>query len=187
MQRPATSAAKDWNVVVTAYPEGRRPALRALRRLGRAEPSGHYNVLLATVDDPLALLGTLEQQAQTEPVLIDSISRIAPALACFDYDADEDFERQAAAAASAWLPRLANKSFHVRIHPRGAGLTAHSQEVEARLGAALLAALAQAGASARIDFDDPDLILTIDAIHGRAGLGLWTREEMRGHRFLRPD
>jgi len=178
---------KDWNVVVTAYREGFRPALRALRGLGRAERSGHYNVLLATVDDPVALLDALERRAQSQPVLNDAISRVAPALACFQHETDEDFERQAIAAVTPWLPRLANKSFHVRIHRRGAGLSARSQAEEARLGQALLAMLAQAGSPGRIDFDDPDAILAIDAIDGRAGLGLWTREDLRRHPFLRPD
>ena len=187
MRPQAASAVNDWNVVVTAYPQGRRPALRALRRFGRASGSGHYNVLLATVDDPVALLDTLEGEAQTHAVLVDSISKVAPALACFDYAGDEEFERQSVAAALPWLPRLADKSFHVRVHPRGARLTAKGHEMEARLGAALLAAVAKSGASASIDFDDPDFVLTIDAVQGRAGVGLWTRQEMRRHRFLRPD
>ena len=187
MHAEATPVETDWNVVVTAFPQGRRPAMRALRRLGRASTSGHYNVLLANVDDPLRLLETLEGDAETHPVLNDSISRVAPALASFAYTGDEDFERQAIAAAAPWLPRLADKSFHVRIHPRGAGLTAKSHEIEARIGAGLMSALAGAGGPARIEFDDPDLILAIDAIHGRAGVGLWSRDEMRTHRFLRPD
>lgn len=178
---------KDWNAVVTVYPEGRRPALRALRALCHAEPSAYYNVLLAAAEDPMALLETLEQRAETEPVLIDTISRVAPAAARFDYASDEDFERQAKAAGLAWLPRLSGKSFHVRVHRRGDGLTARGHVEEARLGQALLAMLAEAGTPGRIDFDDPDFVLAIDAIDGRAGLGLWSREDLRAHRFLRPD
>lgn len=187
MASEAIPAPGDWNVVVTAYPKGRRPALRALRRLGPAAPSGHYNVLLATADDPVELLATLERQAGDLPVLNDTISRVAPAQAGFRYAGDEDFARQAEAVALAWAPRLAGKSFHVRLHPRGAGLSGHRHEIEARLAAKLLDAVKAAGGTARIEFDDPDLILAIDAIHGRAGLGLWSREEMRGHPFLRPD
>ena len=179
--------AKSWNVVVTAFSEGWRPALRALRQLGEAQASGHYNVILATADDPVGLLDALERRAQTEPVLIDTISRVAPALACFDYQTDEDFERKAIAVAMPWLPKLAGKSFHVRVHRRGDGLSSNVQAEEARLGQALLSALADIGATASIKFEDPDLILAIDAIDGRAGVGLWTREDMRRRRFLRPD
>lgn len=180
-------AAKDWNVVVSAHPQGWRPALRALRRRSRAHASGHDNVLVAATDDPLKLLNALEAEAESHPVLVHSISRVAPAQACFEFTTDDEFERQAETVALPWLPQLAGRSFHVRIHRRGAGLTARSHETEARLGAALLDALAMSGASARIDFDDPDLVLAIDAIDGRAGMGLWTRDQLRDHRFLRPD
>lgn len=179
---------KDWNVVVTAYREGHRHALRSLRSLCRTEPSAYYNVILAAAGDPMALLEELERRAETEPVLIDTISRVAPAMAVFDYASDEEFERQATATALAWLPRLAGKSFHVRVHRRGAGLTVESHVEEARLGEKLLAALTEAGTPGKIGFDDPDLILAVDAIDGRAGLGLWSREDLARHRFfLRPD
>ena len=178
---------KDWNVAVTVFPEGWRPAVRALRGLVRLEPSGHYNVLLGKVDDPIALLETLGKQAETEPVLLDTISRVAPALAVFDYETDEGFERQAMAAVSPWLARLKGKSFHVRVHRRGAGLSARGHVAEASLGKAVLDKLALAGAPGRIDFDDPDFVLAIDAIDSRAGLALWARDDLRRHRFLRPD
>jgi len=178
---------KDWNVVVTAYREGGRQALRALRQLGRAERCGHYNVILATAPDPLALLENLEGRARTEPVLIDTISRVAPAQAAFDYDGDADFERHVMDTTAPWLARLANRSFHVRLHRRGNGLSARVQAEEARLGELLLAEVSKAGASSRIDFDDPDLVLAIDAVDGRAGVGLWTRDDLKSRRFLRPD
>jgi len=178
---------KDWNLVVTSHPQGWRPANRILRGLAQVEGSGHYNVMLARADDPLALLETLEARAETEPVLIDTISRIAPAQAVFDYESDEAFEREVLAAVTPWLGRLAGRSFHVRVNRRGDGLSARSHEEEARLGRALLDRLALDGSAGRIEFADPDFVLAIDAIDGRAGLGLWSREDLRRHRFLRPD
>ncbi len=178
---------KDWNFVVTTYPEGWKPAVRALRDLASLQPSGHYNVLLAHADDPMALLDAVERKAACAPVLIDTVSRIAPALVAFDYENDESFESQAIAAAVPWLSRLDGGSFHVRVHRRGGGLSATASAQERRLGKALLDKLRDAGASAKISFDDPDFILSIDAIDGRAGLGLWTRDDLRHHRFLRPD
>jgi len=179
---------KDWNVVVTAYAEGGRQVLRTLRRLGRAERSGHYNVFVAAVDDPMALLDALEARASSEPVLIDTISRIAPAQAGFDYADEEELERRVVEAAGPWLPRLAGKGFHVRIHRRGDGAGAGgTQAEEARIGQLLLAELARAGTSGRIVFDDPDFVLSIDTVDGRAGLGLWSRQDLQGRRFLRPD
>ena len=186
-QGDGRGSARGWNVVVTAYREGGRWTLRALRRLGPAEPSGHYNVFLATADDPMALLASLEARASKEPVLIDSISRIAPAQACFDYEGDRDFEGQVLAIAAPWLERLGGKSFHVRLHRRGDGLACATQDEEARVGGLLLQELEKQGLSARIEFNDPDLVLSIDAVDGRAGVALWSRDDLCAHRFLRPD
>jgi tRNA(Ser,Leu) C12 N-acetylase TAN1 len=33
-------------------------------------------------------------------------------------------------------------------------------------------------------FDDPDAILSVDTVGDRAGLALWTREELRRYPFL---
>jgi hypothetical protein len=177
---------KDWNVVVTAYREGGRHALRALRRLGRAETGGHYNVFVAKALDPLGLLEELEERAGAEPALIDTISRIAPAQTCFDYTDQADFERKTLEAVLPWLGRLAGRTFHVRLHRRGSALT-ETQAEEARLGRMVLAELEKRGQQGRIAFDEADLVLTIDAVGPRAGLGLWSREDLHAHRFLRPD
>ena len=53
---------KDWNVVVSVYQEGFRPAVRALEKLGPTERSPYHNVLLMRVDDPIALLDALDRR-----------------------------------------------------------------------------------------------------------------------------
>ncbi len=178
---------KDWNLIVTVRAQGWRPAQRALRNLTPTQPSGHYNVLLAKADDPLALLEEVDRRADSEPVLIDTISRIAPARAVFDYEDIENFDRQAVAAATPWLAQLDGRSFHVRVHGRDVRLAGKDSKEEARIGEALLGLLHAAGADAMVAFDDPDFILAIDAVDGRAGVGLWSRRDMRRYRFLRPD
>jgi hypothetical protein len=42
---------KDWNVVVTVYQDGFRPALQALQKLGPVERSPYHNLLVMKVDD----------------------------------------------------------------------------------------------------------------------------------------
>jgi tRNA(Ser,Leu) C12 N-acetylase TAN1 len=176
---------KDWNVVVTVYEEGYRPAQRILRQLGQTSPSSYHNLLLMKVDDPVALLETLKERAEAEPGLAEVISRVAPAMANFDFNVATDFEEKAKATALAWLPRLANTSFHVRLHHRGTALNSPAEEQ--RIAEALLAGLEAAGTPGRIAFDDPDAIIAIDTVDGRAGLGLWTRSDLSRYRFLRPD
>ncbi len=176
---------QDWNVVVTVHEEGYRQARRTLRQLGRVDWSPFHNVLLVKVDDPVALLASLEERANAEPSLDEAISRVAPAMAQFAFTSAEDFEEKAKAAALEWLPRLANKSFHVRLHHRGSALVSPAEEQ--RIAEALLDRLEAAGTAAHITFDDPDAIIAIDTVDGRAGLGLWTRDDLNRYRFLRPD
>jgi hypothetical protein len=184
---PGGGPAKNWNVVVTVFEQGYRPALRALRQLGRIARSPYHNVLLMSVDDPLVLLDTLEQRADAEPVLIDSLSRVAPACVCFDFSALTDFEEKATTATAKWLPRLAGSSFHVRLHHRGSGRSLDSPTEERLIAETLLNSLAAAGMPGRISFQDPDAIIAIDTVDDRAGIGFWTRSDLRRYRFLRPD
>ena len=62
-----------------------------------------------------------------------------------------------------------------------------SQPEERLLDEALLAALAEAGTPGRINFDDPDNVIQIETVGGRAGLSLWTREDRRRFPFLGSD
>jgi tRNA(Ser,Leu) C12 N-acetylase TAN1 len=38
-----------------------------------------------------------------------------------------------------------------------------------------------------VSFSDPDAVIVIDTIDDRAGISLWTRDELARHRLLRPD
>jgi hypothetical protein len=38
-----------------------------------------------------------------------------------------------------------------------------------------------------LTFGDPDIVIAIDAVDGRAAVSLWTREDLAKHRLLRPD
>ena len=42
------------------------------------------------------------------------------------------------------------------------------------------------GRPASIAFTDPDVIVAVDTIDNRAGLALWTRDELRCYEVLRP-
>ncbi len=60
-------------------------------------------------------------------------------------------------------------------------------DVERLLDDALLDALTQAGTPGAISFTDADAVIAIDTIDDRAGIGFWTREDLKQHRLLRPD
>lgn len=52
---------------------------------------------------------------------------------------------------------------------------------------ALLDALREAGTPGTLSFSDLDAVIVIDTIDDRAGMSLWTREDLTCHRLLRPD
>lgn len=179
---------KEWNVIVSIYQDGYRRARRALRELGAVERSPYHNLIIMSVEDPIVLLDTIEKRAAESSALHDAISRVAPALRSFEFQSPEEFKEQSVAILLEWAPKLAGRTFHVRFHRRGArhhDLT--TPDVERSLDETLLEALRKAGAPGAVSFSDPDAVIAIDTIDDRAGVGLWTREDLARHRLLRPD
>ncbi len=178
---------KEWNVVITVFQDGFRHALRALRKLGEVDHGHFHNVLGMKVDDPMALLQALEQQIALEPALFDAISRVAPAMRTFEFHSVEEFKEKAKAAVLGWAPTLAGRSFHVRLHRRGFKHELESPQAEKYLGEALLDALAKQGTPGSISLSDPDMVISIDTVDHRAGLAIFSREDLALHPLLRPD
>ena len=178
---------KDWNIVVTIYQQGFRRALGALRDIGPTERSPYHNVLAMKAGDTMAVLETVERLTEERPALYDAIARVAPAMRTFDFLSAESFKDNAKTVVSDWSPNLAGKSFHVRFHRRGPKLDLHTPDVERFLNDVIVQATAKTGPPARISFTDPDAVIVIDTIDDRAGLAIWTREDLACHRLLRPD
>jgi tRNA(Ser,Leu) C12 N-acetylase TAN1 len=178
---------KEWNVVITVFQDGFRRALRALQKLGEVDHGHYHNVLGMKVDDPMALLAAIEQQTALEPALFDAISRVAPVLRSFEFHSADEFKEKAKAAVLEWAPRLAGKCFHVRLHRRGFKHELESPEAEKYFGAALLDALAERGTPSSISLSDPDVIISIETIDHRAGLSIFSRDDLALHPLLRPD
>jgi tRNA(Ser,Leu) C12 N-acetylase TAN1 len=178
---------KDWNVVITVFQDGFRRAVKALGELGTVERSPYHNVLVMSVENPVALLEAVERRVEDDPALYDAIARVAPIARWFEFHSSAEFEEQAKAVLVDWVPRLANSSFHVRLHRRGLHSEIHTPDVERHLDEFLLAALQQAGTPASMSFTDPDAIVAIETIDDRAGLSLWMRQDLEKHRLLRPD
>ena len=178
---------KDWNAVISIYQDGFRCALRSLREFGRIDRSPYHNVLVMRVEDPVALLEAIERRTETSTALYDAISRVAPAQRGFDFHSAQELDEQATSIFVEWLPRLAGQSFHVRFHRRGPHPDLKTPEVERRLDDAVLDASSRAGTPATLSFTDPDAVIAIDTIDDRAGVALWTRQDLARHRLLRPD
>ena len=178
---------KDWNVVISVYQDGFRRALRALKEFGPVERSPYHNVLLMRVKDPTALLEAVEQRTEKNTALYDAISRVAPAMRTVEFHSVEEFRERLKPILLEWLPRLSGNSFHVRLHRRGDRHDLRTPDAERLFDDLLLDATAAAGAPCKISFTDPDAVIAIDTVDDRAGIGLWTREDLARHRLLRPD
>jgi len=178
---------KDWNVVISVYQDGFRLALRGLRRLGPIERSPYHNVLVMKVDNPIALLAAIEKSTQENTALYDALSRVAPGMRCFYFHSAEEFVATVKSILSEWLPDLAGRSFHVRLHQRGTKHDLRTQDAERSFDDAIMEATLKAGMASKISFTNPDAVVAIDTIDGRAGLALWTRGDLTRYHLLRPD
>lgn len=178
---------KDWNTIITIYQQGFGRAIRALQKIGPTERTPYYNVLAMRVDDPIAALEAIERLTEERPALYDAISRVAPARDMFEFQSPEEFTDHAKSCLLGLLSELNGHSFHVRVHRRGSKLDLQTQEAERFFDDFVVAATAKSGTPARIAFAEPDAIVVIDTIDGRAGISMWSRADLARHRLLRPD
>jgi tRNA(Ser,Leu) C12 N-acetylase TAN1 len=185
--RQLHAARRDWNVVVTVYEEGWKPAKRILGEVGVIWPTDYHDVLVMKVEDPRAFLDWFAERVAQEPGLLNFVSRVVPAALIFDFHDGKEFEGKAREAILSFLPKLAGRSFYVRMHRRGFKRQLSAHDEERRLGAILFDALEAAGTPATVKFDDPDAIVVIETVGERAGVSFFTREDMQRCPFLRFD
>ena len=178
---------EDWNVVVTATADAWKPARRFVARFGSVARSDFYNVILLRVDDVDWFLPHFATAVSDGGTAAHGIAHVFPARTAFPFTTPEEFEAKARAAVVALAPQLAGKRFHVRMHRRGFKGRISSHDEERLLDTAILEAIAAAGTPGRIGFDEPDAVIDVESVGNRAGLSLWTREEMERYPFLRID
>ena len=178
---------KDWNVVVTVPEHVYNESRSFLRQLGDVAGTGFYNVLTMDVLDINWFLTKLSDRIEASPNAAELVSHVAPAQQTFDFQSPKEFEEQVIHTAQAWLPDLAERSFHVRMHRRGFKGRLDSRHEEQRLGGYLMDALRARGTPATIEFEDPDVVIAVDTVNQRAGMSLWTREDLQRFPFLNPE
>lgn len=174
----------EWNLVATTRERRYGAAAAFLEKLGARVAKTHYqNVLLASVPDGRAFLGELLHADGADEVL----ARVIPVAKTFSFQSPEEFDERARQTVAALAPSLGHRSFHVRMHRRGFKGRISTPTEERALAGALLSALEAAGDHADVSFDDPDAIIAVETVDNRAGVSLWTREEMTKTPFLHLD
>ena len=174
-------------VVTVSDEEGYRLAKRLLPRYGAIEETNYYNVLVMNVADIDAFTRAIAGLFEETPGYLNAISRVVPTHAAFDYQSPEEFLEKSEEAIHSWSDRLVDKSFYIRLHRRGFKGRIVSPEAERALDEALLDRLKKRGHPGDIDFEDPDFVIDIETVGNRAGLSIWTREQLARFSFLHID
>ena len=174
----------DWNVVITVHDDGYNLARKSLERYGKVDRTEYFNILVMQTSDSRHLLDALREDSIRNPGLTDPLARVMPVFQTFTFQTPGDFEGKARQAVWDWLPALGGKSFHLRMHRRGFKGRLSSMDEERFLDTYLLEALEMAGTEGEITFDDPDAILALETVGPRAGLSLWTREDLERYPLL---
>jgi tRNA(Ser,Leu) C12 N-acetylase TAN1 len=180
----------DWNVVVTAYDRrGLRCARRLLSRYGEVARTEFHNVLVLKVADVAAFLETICAAAEHDVGVRNDISRVMPAQAAFGFETTAEFEEKACMIARQWAGRIAGRSFHVRLHRRrgDSPVKLSTQAEERYLDDSILQRLRELGQSGRLDFQNPDYVIDIETVGERAGMSMWSRDDLKRFLFLRID
>lgn len=177
----------EWNVVVTVYDGGYNQARRLLHRYGPVEKTEYFNILLMRITEPRILLNSLLDEAERDPKAVSSLARVMPIDRSFSFMSAPEFEAKARDAVAGWVDELAGKSFHLRMHRRGFKGRLSSLDEERFLDTYLLEAVEQKGAGARINFDDPDVIIALETMGPRGGVSLWTRDDLKRYPLLHLD
>lgn len=173
-----------WNVVITVHEGCYRSARELLEPLGIVRKTVFFNVLVMEVDDIQEAMETLKAKMDEEPEARGAIARFVPASQTFFFTSPEEFEKKAQEAALSWTRELEGKKFHVRMKRRGFKKRISSLEEETFLDKVLIEALEKRGAAGTISFTDADAVISIETVGQRAGMSLFTREELARYPFL---
>ena len=185
--RPVSHAQRvppDWNVIVTLSEPTFRIANKLLARWGQLRRTEHHNVAVMAVADPASFLREFVAAVDESPGILNAMSHVVPFEHVFAFKNAAEFEAKSREIALSYVPQLAGKSFHVRLRRRGLKGTISTPDEERFLDEALLGALTAAGNPGRIRFDDTDYVLLIETVAGRAGVALWTEEDLKRYPFL---
>jgi tRNA(Ser,Leu) C12 N-acetylase TAN1 len=176
-----------WNVVITIQAHFFEQAWQGLKPFGALAKTEFYNVLVMQTDDAQQMLQQLQKKLNADADLQTAISRVLPVTHSFTFQSPEEFESKATAIVSTLLSEVANKTFHIRMHRRGFKGRLSSIEEEKFLDTFILDQLEQSGSPCKISFDKPDVIIAVETVAQRAGISIWSREDIERYPILKLD
>lgn len=176
---------KNFNLVVTMANDGRyRHLLEELEPHGEFSRTGFHGVVLGQVPSIGEFLETVRRQRQEKLIAFQDVGRIVPVESLFTFRQDEFLERLESAVIPLVLP-LKPKRFYVRLERRGFKGRIVSPEVEREVDTLIVERLQEEGTEAAVDFEHPDLVIAVETIGDRCGVGLLDHELMERYDFVR--
>jgi len=176
-----------WNVVITIQEHFFEQALQYLKPFGVLAKTEFYNVLVMQTEDTQQTLQQLQKKLNADADMQTAISRVLPVTHSFTFQTPEEFETKARAIAETLLPKITNKTFHVRMHRRGFKGRLSSKEEEKFLDTYILDQLEQSGSPCKINFENPDVIIVVETVAQQAGISIWNREDIQRYPILKLD
>jgi tRNA(Ser,Leu) C12 N-acetylase TAN1 len=177
----------EFNILATMAQHGRYgQLLHDLSDYGEFHKTNFHGVILGQVADVGKFLETVHLRRQEQLIAFQDLGRIVPLETVFTYELD-DFLAKLCQAIRPWLEKLADRRFHVRFERRGLKGEIVSPDIEQALDAFILDELEDLGQGARVDFEDSDLVVAIETVGDRCGVGLITRELSERYDFVRVD
>jgi tRNA(Ser,Leu) C12 N-acetylase TAN1 len=176
---------QEWNVIVTV--RDFKQACDLLAAFGRVKRSDFYNTLTMNVEDIHQFLEILHINSSDNIEYLNPVSRLIPVTHTFSFQSPVEFESKLKEKALTWVNELEGKGFYVRMRRRGFKGKLSSFKEEQFLDGLLLEELEKAGIPGHITFENPDAVITVETIANRAGLSLWSREQLQRYPFIRVD
>ena len=87
---------------------------------------------------------------------------MVPVTVTIVFQSREEFETRSKSVVTQWLPQLAGKSFHVRLHRRGFKGRLSSQATEQFLDRFILESLERRGTPGQVSLTGPEVIVAVE-------------------------
>jgi len=161
-------------------------ALRLLPRIGRFRHTPYPGVLVGMIErmedeDAKAALGRWNA---SEPELFEHLNRATPVDVTTQFERD-DVTESLCVVLEDRASALCGQRFYVRANLRGLKGRIETQACERALGSFLWEHAQKYGSPAKIGFDDADVVVAVEVIGKRAGVGLLDRR-VRAIDIIRP-
>jgi tRNA(Ser,Leu) C12 N-acetylase TAN1 len=173
-----------WNVLATAKNHEQGHLARRLKQFGDFRWGPHVGILIGRVEDRQAFFERLHRREEDEPGFLFPLARVVPLDRTFPFEVDTLAEILTTEVLT-YRDRIRNSSFYVRIERRGHKHEIHSQPIEQELDAALVEDLRRRGHAPRVDFKDPDVIVAVEIVGDKCGIGCVTKSLCERYPFVK--